>query len=180
MFLTFIACILIPAYTLWFLAGSNWLTTNFSVLGNITENQTRFLIWGLLISLYFFFCLRRIAAQTPEPPCCPWTITVSFLLFILTLITPYLPDTLPIQAIFHTIFALFSSIFLALTLLLTILKLEEYYPGRFRSYLWGMIFTALVCLGLLVLTQMISSAIEIFITLSADFMVYRLYRRTVR
>lgn len=179
MLLTFIACILIPACTVWFTLGSNWLTTNFSVLGNRPGSQLPFLIWGLLIGLYFFCCLRRIAARMPAPPKCAWTIRAAFLLLLLALTTPYLPDVLPLQAMLHTMFALSAAVLLALTLLLTLLKLETFYPGRFRIYLWGMTGIAAGCLWLFLVSGIVCSAMEIFVTLCSDLMVYRLYRRVV-
>lgn len=49
MLITFTAYILIPVYTLLFVAGSDWFTTNFSVLGNIAAG-TRPLSSGVLWS----------------------------------------------------------------------------------------------------------------------------------
>ena len=42
MLITFTAYILIPVYTLLFVAGSDWFTTNFSVLGNIAGRNEAF------------------------------------------------------------------------------------------------------------------------------------------
>ena len=43
MLITFTAYIMIPVYTLLFVAGSDWFTTNFSVLGNIAGRNEAFL-----------------------------------------------------------------------------------------------------------------------------------------
>lgn len=47
MLITFTAYILIPVYTLLFVAGSDWFTTNFSVLGNIAAETRPFVLWVL-------------------------------------------------------------------------------------------------------------------------------------
>mgnify|MGYP007011763847 CR=1 FL=1 len=49
MLITFTAYILIPVYTLLFVAGSDWFTTNFSVLGNIAGRNEAFVLWGLMV-----------------------------------------------------------------------------------------------------------------------------------
>ncbi|MDO5408471.1 MAG: hypothetical protein Q4F28_14260 [Eubacteriales bacterium] len=177
MSLGFVAYLLIPVCTLLFAADSNWFTTNFSVLGSETGHQIHFLLWGLAVGFYFFWCLRRIAARMPDAPRGSWTGTLALLLLLFALTTPYLPEELPFQAGLHVIFAFFAAALLAAALFLIVLKLCHTYPGRFRSYLWGMVLIALCCLYLYHLAGMISSALEIFFTISADLMVYRLYRR---
>lgn len=177
MFLGFAAYLLIPACTFLFAADNSLLTTNFSVLGNTPGQQLPFILWGMIVGFYFFWCLRRIADRLPESPRGSWVGTLALLLLIFALTTPYLPDQLPIQASLHVIFAFFSAVFLAVSLFLIVLKLCRIYPGRFHSYLWGMGFIALVCLYLFRLAGIITSALEIFFTISADLMVYRLYQR---
>ena len=49
MLITFTAYILIPVYTLLFVAGSDWFTTNFSVLGDIAGRNEAFVLWGLMV-----------------------------------------------------------------------------------------------------------------------------------
>lgn len=68
MFINFIAYGLIPVYTVLFVENSNWFTTNFSVLGNLAERRTEFVLWGLLVGIYFFWCLRRIVAHMKKQP----------------------------------------------------------------------------------------------------------------
>lgn len=72
MLITFTAYILIPVYTLLFVAGSDWFTTNFSVLGNIAGRNEAFVLWGLMVGIYFFVCLRKIFRRMPEKPAGTW------------------------------------------------------------------------------------------------------------
>ena len=53
MFLWFVTYILIPVYTILFVKGNNWLTTNFSVIGNRIGKKEAFVLWGLIVGIYF-------------------------------------------------------------------------------------------------------------------------------
>ena len=55
MLLWFTAYILIPAYTILFVQGNNWFTTNFSVIGNVVGREGEFVLWGLIVGIYFFW-----------------------------------------------------------------------------------------------------------------------------
>lgn len=64
MLLWFTAYILIPAYTILFVQGNNWFTTNFSVIGNVIGREGEFVLWGLIVGIYFFlvsadYCLQN-------------------------------------------------------------------------------------------------------------------------
>ena len=61
MLLWFITYILIPINTILFVQGSNWFTTNFSVIGNRIGREEEFVLWGLMVGIYFFWSLRQIA-----------------------------------------------------------------------------------------------------------------------
>lgn len=77
MLITFTAYILIPVYTLLFVAGSDWFTTNFSVLGNIAGRNEAFVLWGLMVGIYFFVCLRKIFCRMPEKPAGTWLVPLA-------------------------------------------------------------------------------------------------------
>ena len=77
MLITFTAYILIPVYTLLFVAGSDWFTTNFSVLGNIAGRNEAFVLWGLMVGIYFFVCLRKIFRRMPEKPAGTWLVPLA-------------------------------------------------------------------------------------------------------
>ena len=49
MLLWFITYILIPINTILFVQGSNWFTTNFSVIGNRIGREEEFVLWGLMV-----------------------------------------------------------------------------------------------------------------------------------
>ena len=92
MLITFTAYILIPVYTLLFVAGSDWFTTNFSVLGNIAGRNEAFVLWGLMVGIYFFVCLRKIFRRMPEKPAGTWLVPLALVLLDFAVTTPYLPE----------------------------------------------------------------------------------------
>lgn len=89
MLITFTAYILIPVYTLLFVAGSDWFTTNFSVLGNIAGRNEAFVLWGLMVGIYFFVCLRKIFRHMPEKPAGTWLVPLALVLLDFAVTTPY-------------------------------------------------------------------------------------------
>lgn len=130
MLITFTAYILIPVYTLLFVAGSDWFTTNFSVLGNIAGRNEAFVLWGLMVGIYFFVCLRKIFRCMPEKPAGTWLVPLALVLLDFAVTTPYLPEMFPLKAYLHIVFAFLAAACLILCVFLTVLKLYQRDPGN--------------------------------------------------
>lgn len=177
MFLCLIAYILIPAYTIWFVQDSNWFTTNFSVLGNLFGRQEEFVLWGLVVGIYFFWCLCRIVRLMPEKPRCTWLIPLSLVLLTFAITTPYLPEQLPLKAFLHIVFAFIAAVCLMACLYLIVWRLYQGENEAYRPYLIGLTGITLFSTFLLMLAGIVSSALEIFFTISTVVIVYRLYRK---
>ena len=128
MLITFTAYILIPVYTLLFVAGSDWFTTNFSVLGNIAGRNEAFVLWGLMVGIYFFVCLRKIFRRMPEKPAGTWLVPLALVLLDFAVTTPYLPEMFPLKAYLHIVFAFLAAACLILCVFLTVLKLYQRDP----------------------------------------------------
>ena len=179
MFLWFVTYILIPGYTILFVKGSNWLTTNFSVIGNRIGKREAFVLWGLLIGIYFFWSLRVIVAKMPAKPYGTWLIPLALILLSCAVITPYLPEILPLKSLMHIIFAFLASVCLMVCLWLIVWKLYQGNKEKYRQYLAGVAGIGIFSLFLLVLAGIISSALEIFFTITTVLMVRRLYQSRV-
>lgn len=176
MLLGFTAYILIPLYTVWFVQGSNWFTTNFSVIGNRIGRQEEFVLWGLMVGIYFFWCLRKIVRLMPEKPRGTWLIPTALVLLIFAITTPYLPEKLPLNAFLHIVFAFVAAVCLMICLYLIVWSLYRREKEVYRFYLVGLTGITLFSAFLLILAGIVSSALEIFFTVSTVVMVYRLYR----
>lgn len=179
MFLWFVTYILIPGYTILFVKGNNWLTTNFSVIGNQIGKREAFVLWGLLVGIYFFWSLQKIVAKMPAKPCGIWLIPLALALLSCAVITPYLPDILPLKSLLHILFAFLASVCLMASLWLIVWKLYRYNKEKYRLYLAGIAGIGIFSLFLLSLAGIISSALEIFFTIASVLIVRRLYQSLV-
>lgn len=176
MFINFIAYALIPVYTVLFVENSNWFTTNFSVLGNLAERRTAFVLWGLLVGIYFFWCLRRIIAHMEKQPRGTWLIPTSLVLLTFAITTPYLPEALPLKSFLHIIFAFMAAVCLMCCLYLIVITLWRGNKKTYRIYLAALICITLISAALLCLVGIVSSALEIFFTITTVILVQRLYK----
>jgi hypothetical protein len=175
MLLWFITYILIPINTILFVQGSNWFTTNFSVIGNRIGREEEFVLWGLMVGIYFFWSLRQIALRMPVAPGFTWLIPLAMTLLAFAVTTPYLPEKLPLKSRLHIVFAFLSASCLFLCLWRFIWILYQYNREKYRLFLIGLSGIALFSLLLFLAAGIISSALEIFFTITSVLMVRRLY-----
>lgn len=177
----FTAYVLIPVYTFLFAINSDWFRTNFSVLGNIAGRKEAFVLWGLIVGIYFFFILRRIIRHMPQKPAAGWLVYLALVLLDFAVTTPYLPEQMPLKASLHIVFAFLAAACLTVCLFLIVLRLyqtaEAENKAVYRMYLAGLAVIVLISAFLFVLAGIVSSALEIFFTVSATLMAYRMYLR---
>ena len=175
MFLWFITYILIPTYTIWFVQDSNWFTTNFSVIGNKIGREEEFILWGLIVGIYFFWSLRQIVTRMIISPGHTWLIPLALILLSCAVTTPYLPEKLPLKSHLHLLFAFLAAICLLVCLgrILWVLYLTN--QEKYRPYLIGLTGIIFLSLLLFLIAGIISSALEIFFTITLALMVRRLY-----
>lgn len=149
------------------------MSTNFShraVLG--LEHFRCFLYWGVVITAYFFVLLVRLALLVPRP----WLRRSVFALTLCACITlgyslliPYLPEDIPRWASLHVFLAAGSCVILMGALLLLLL--------HFRLWklllVWGGII--LICALLFFRAGMVTSALEVFFTISSALLTRSLW-----
>lgn len=172
------ACFLIPAYTLLFAGSVEWFGTNFSVIA-VTgkDHYWGFVYWGVMAGGYFAVMLTKLALILPRL----WQRIVVCLLTLLAclalgyaLAIPYLPDDFPGFASLHVVLAAGACVLLMLALLLVLLFLYRRGPER-RPLLvrWGLIAGGSGLLFLL--AGMVSSALEVFFTITAALLTRRIW-----
>lgn len=173
------ACFLIPAYTLLFAGSVEWLGTNFSVIA-VTgkDHYWGFVYWGALAGGYFAVMLTKLALILPRL----WQRSAVCLLALLAclalgyaLAIPYLPDDFPGFASLHVVLAAGACVLLMLALLLVLLSLYRDSPENYRLLLvrWGLIVGGSGLLFLL--AGMVSSALEVFFTITAALLNRRIW-----
>lgn len=148
--LNFFACFLIPVYTISFAGSTEWFGSNFSVIAVTGWDHYRgFLYWGLLAGSYFFVVVNRLAFSLPGH----WArLAVSWL-----------------------VLAAGACALLMLALLVILLILRRQRPERYGRLLiaWGLIVLGSAVLFLI--PRMVSSALEVFFTISAALLARKLY-----
>lgn len=173
------SCFLIPAYTLLFAGSVEWLGTNFSVIA-VTgkDHYWGFVYWGALAGGYFAVMLTKLALILPRL----WQRSAVCLLALLAclalgyaLAIPYLPDDFPGFASLHVVLAAGACVLLMLALLLVLLSLYRDSPENYRLLLvrWGLIVGGSGLLFLL--AGMVSSALEVFFTITAALLTRRIW-----
>lgn len=180
--LDFFACFLIPAYTLLFAGSVQWFGTNFSVIAVTGPDHYRgFVYWGLLAGSYFFVMLSRLAFLLPRR----WERNLVRLLTVCAVLSlayavaiPYLPEYFPKYAALHVLLAAGASILLMVVLLVILLALRRTDPARWKRPLrsWGLIAAGSALLFLI--PRMVSTALEVFFTISAALLARRVWLLT--
>lgn len=175
--LDFLACFLIPAYTLLFAGSMQWFSSNFSVIAVTGPDHYRgFVYWGILAGSFFFVMLSRLAFVLPRR----WERNLVRLLTVCAVLSlayavaiPYLPAYFPKYAALHVLLAAGACVLLMLALLIVLLALRRTDPARWRRPLrdWGLIVAGSALLFLI--PGMVSTALEVFFTISAALLVRR-------
>lgn len=176
------AYVIIPVFTILFSLDDNWFTSNFSVIGSQIEKQEKFVLWGLVVGIYFFLCLRRIsaaiAARNSPAPKGMWLVPLALVLLTFAITTPYLPRQFPLKSFLHVIFAFLAAVCLVLGMFLTVWNLYKKKPKQYRPFLTGLAGIIFFSLFLLWLCGIVSSALEVFFTISSAILVQHLYENT--
>ena len=160
--LDFFACFLIPAYTLLFAGSVEWFGTNFSVIAVTGPDHYRgFIYWGVLAGGYFLVLLNALAATLPQPGA---RLTVRVLTAAALLSLAY-----------AVALAAEACVLLMLALLLVILFHRQTDPDRWRRpfLVWKLI--VLGCAVIFLIPQMVTTALEVFFTISAALLARRIW-----
>lgn len=176
------ACLLIPAYTLLFAGSVRWFGTNFSVIAVTGPDHYRgFVYWGILAGSYFFVMLSRLAFMLPRrgTRVLVRLLTVCAVLSLAYAVAiPYLPAYFPKYAALHVLLAAGACVLLMLALLVILLALRRTDPSRWKRPLraWGLIVAGSAVLFLI--PMMVSTALEVFFTISASLLIRRIWLLT--
>ena len=177
--LNFFACFLIPGYTLWFAGSVAWFRTNFSVIAVTgVDNYRGFIYWGILLGGYFLVMLTRLALVLPRfrQRLTMHLLTLAACLCLAyALAIPYLPAYFPRYATLHVLLAALASVLLMVALLLCLLWLNRTQTKKYQTLLWAWLLIAIVCGVLFFIPRMVSSALEVFFSISATLLTRKLW-----
>lgn len=173
-----LACFLIPAYTLLFAGSVEWFGTNFSVLAVTGPDHYRgFVVWGLLAGGYFLWVLTAIARTLA-----PWPRRITGFLSLLAcgslaagLWVPYLPALAPHWARLHVALCMTACVLLMAALLLVLLACLWQEGRRYLPLLLAWAAVVLGCGLLFALAGIITTALEVWFTLTATLLARKLW-----
>lgn len=175
--ITITAYIIIPVYTLLFAWGTDWFTTNFSVLGNLYGRKNIFLLWGIIVGTYFYCVLKRVICNLPRNEK-EKAFSIAALLFLtFGVLTPYLPDAQPLQSVLHVVLSFMASFSLLICLYMVIWKLYCMNQAEYQPYLICMMGITMISAVLLIISGIVSTALEIFFILSCSALLQKLYSK---
>ncbi|KMW16814.1 hypothetical protein [Enterocloster citroniae] len=174
MMIKILAYFLIPAYTILFTRGYNWFTTNFSVIGNLIDRKLAFFLWGVMVGVYYYMIYRAIRKQIRLKPLATRLLPAALLLLFCAVTTPYLPEQLPLKSFLHIIFAFVSTVLLLVFLALVSWSQYPSAPRAYRPFLLGLAVIVVVSAVLLAVAGIVSSALEIFLTVTTVILSSRL------
>ncbi|NBI09330.1 hypothetical protein D1641_04755 [Colidextribacter sp. OB.20] len=180
--LDFFACFLIPAYTLLFAGSTTWFGTNFSVIAVTGADHYRgFVYWGILSGSYFFVMLSRLAFTLPAR----WQRGLTRLLAVCAGLSlayavaiPYLPAYFPKYAALHVALAAGACVLLMVNLQFIILVHRRRDRARWAGPMRFCGFIVIGCAVLFLIPMMVSTALEVFFTISAALLARRIWLLT--
>lgn len=173
------ACFLIPAYTLLFAGSVEWFGTNFSVIAVTGPDHYRgFIYWGLLAGGYFFVMLIRLSRLLPalwERIAVRMLTLCAVLALAYALAIPYLPQYFPKYAALHVLLAAGACVLLMLALQLVILIFRRQDSDRWSGILRLYWLIVVGCAILFLIPRMVSTALEVFFTISAALLIRKIW-----
>lgn len=173
MLLSLLAYFVIPLYTVLFACNARLFLDNFTIIGNYFDKKLEFVLWGILVGGYFYTALRTIIRTAPfrRKKGYLGLLYTACILLIFAVTTPYLPETVPFQSFLHVVFAFCSAVVLLFLLLLLTYRLA------YRRFGFALLAIILVSAYLLLRIGVVSSILEVFLTLTTTVLVRLLLRK---
>ncbi len=182
--LDLISCFLIPCYTLLFAGSIQWFSTNFSVIAVTGADHYRgFVYWGILAGSYFLVMLIRLVLILPSLPVRLGVLGMTagaILCLGYAIAIPYLPAYFPRYAALHVLLAALACVLLMAALLVILLSLRRGDRDRWQKPLWAWLAIVGLCAVIFLIPRMVSTALEVFFTISATLLTRDIWLRYCR
>lgn len=176
----FYSLCLIPLLTLLMAAGYSWTGTNFSVIGNRGGRRLAFLLWGACTGNYFYLYTKELMELGDCRDRAVQGFLFGALAFFVTAVgIPYLPEQVPGLSRLHV------QISFTAPLLLAAAQVRFLFLQRKRGLELHTQWLLLGSLGLgavvlLLSIGIVSSLLEIFLTLGICLYLWLLHQKLLR
>lgn len=169
----FILWLLIPALTFLVSGPTDWFTLNFSVIGSEFPQNILLLGWAIIVGGFYHSFMKRTIDQTTSFITTKTElamIDISVFLLITAVFLPYRPSSHPLISYIHLAMAFSATVIFFLAITIINLKLYVMEPRLFSLPTALLLFAIFTTFCLLILCNfMITSALEIFLTLFSCF-----------
>lgn len=165
--------IVYPLYTLWFAMHASLVQENLSYVGNLDGMHLYFIIWAIMcetaLALGFQRCLPKCLHAKRLMP---W-IVISALLFLISVILPYFPQSHPLSAQFHIALSFIGLIMILVVIIMMVISLCFSYTIFPYDYL--LILIDGIALGIYGAHHMsVNSLVEVFLGITLPIYLYHL------
>lgn len=175
-FIDFLACVLIPVYTLLLMERERWLTTNFSSAAMTGPVRFQaFAGWAVVLGGCFALMLTGICRTLPRPSRTYGLVLAACLAFAGTVIVPYLPGQRPRAARAHVLLSFGASILIMAAVLLVLLQCRSGQRRRYNRYLWAWCAIALVSAALYLWAGKVTGGLEVWFVVTTTLLVRALW-----
>lgn len=166
----FLSLVLIPIYTVRFATNESLIDSNMSLIGG-AEKYKEFVIWGILCVVFFQTFLNYLFMLTRyDNRLTRGLLHTACSLLLLTVFTPFVPDALPVAAMFHNVFAMSAALLTMVVILRLVLHLAKCDLRIHRKALTFFVFSVGLS-ALLLLVTGISGLLEVvFIVLMCQLL----------
>lgn len=173
----FYSLCLIPVFTLLLGFGFSLTGTNFSVIGNEEGHRLTFLLWGALTGNYFYLYTDTLMEKADCQDCMVKSFLFLTLTFFVTAVgLPYLPMEAPFISRLHVLISFLATLLLGAAQIRFLLVLQKKRGQIFRKQWYFLLF---LCLGSAILfftIGIVSSLLEIFVTIGTCLYLRSLHR----
>lgn len=179
----FITWLLIPVLTFLVSGPYDWFTLNFSVIGSEFPQNLLLLGWAMVVGGFYHTFTRYCIGQTAPYLHAKTELAMidgAVCLLLTAILFPYKPSSLPLISMLHLAMAFSASVIFFLSITIVDLKLLVIAPRLFFLPTVLLLFAILVSIGLLALCNfLITSALEIFLTIFSCFWLKLFHRRII-
>lgn len=129
LFLGILGLVIIPIYSVMYAINGDPLLVTFSAVGGRYNKQPYLILWGILLSVFFFVSLSYLFIITRmENNKIKMSLTVGSVLLLVSVIVPFIPSMYPIISEIHNNLAYITAIFgifVIYAFVLTLQKLDK-------------------------------------------------------
>lgn len=171
---------IIPVYTILLARQDSFFDANLSIISSDIAHKDAFMLWTFMIVAFIYLVLSKVISnhKLRYRKVDNILVVVSCILLLLSATTPYHPDIYPVKAELHVVFAFTSTVVLLLAFLLITWELRNLDKKQYNIFFISVIIIGFISFFLFIYFGMVTSFLEVFITITGTLMAKTLYDRS--